>query len=214
MQISDMRDLADDPVAQKVAWEPLVPGGTNFCTHTLKSITPKRMQFKATMGALLFGWAFFLAGLGTMGLSIWSKVDGTYSTSTEFPFWVVALVATVFLGFGCLMLWSLTQPIVFDKGTGVFRRGFSSPSRQQARGRNDCAPLEDIHALQIVTEVIKTVGEGRSKTYSSYELNLVLNDASRINVVDHGNQTQMMQDSDSLAKFLNVPLWRDSDYKN
>ena len=41
----------------------------------------------------------------------------------------------------------------------------------------------------------------------SYELNVVLQDGSRRNVVDHGNLDALRADARELAMFLVVPLW-------
>jgi hypothetical protein len=41
----------------------------------------------------------------------------------------------------------------------------------------------------------------------SYELNLVLKDGSRLNAIDHGNQQALRADSQTIATFINKPLW-------
>jgi hypothetical protein len=48
---------------------------------------------------------------------------------------------------------------------------------------------------------------GNKNSYYSYELNLVLNDGSRINVVDHGNLKQLRSDTQTLSQFLGKPVW-------
>ena len=48
---------------------------------------------------------------------------------------------------------------------------------------------------------------GNKSAYYSYEMNLVLNDGKRLNVVDHGNQAKLREDAQTLATFLNVPVW-------
>ena len=40
-----------------------------------------------------------------------------------------------------------------------------------------------------------------------YELNPVLNDGSRINVVDHGNLERLRGDAITLSQFLDKPVW-------
>ncbi len=59
-----------------------------------------------------------------------------------------------------------------------------------------------MHALQLISEYVS----GKS-SYYSYELNLVLDDGSRINVVDHGNLAAIREDAGKLALFLAKPLW-------
>ena len=45
------------------------------------------------------------------------------------------------------------------------------------------------------------------RAFRSYELNVVLDDASRRNLVCHGDHARLRQDASTLAAFLNVPLW-------
>ena len=42
---------------------------------------------------------------------------------------------------------------------------------------------------------------------SSYELNLVLQDGERLNVVDHGSFDVLREDAAKLGEFLGVPVW-------
>jgi hypothetical protein len=48
---------------------------------------------------------------------------------------------------------------------------------------------------------------GNKSSYYSYELNLVLDDGSRINVVDHGNLERLRSDAQTLSQFLGKPVW-------
>jgi hypothetical protein len=48
---------------------------------------------------------------------------------------------------------------------------------------------------------------GSKNSYYSYELNLVLDDGSRINVVDHGNLERLRSDANALSQFLDKPVW-------
>jgi hypothetical protein len=63
--------------------------------------------------------------------------------------------------------------------------------------------LELIHALQIVAEYIR----GKNGDYHSYELNLVLKNGNRINIVDHSCRKKLTEDVEVLAEFLGIPLW-------
>ena len=46
---------------------------------------------------------------------------------------------------------------------------------------------------------------GSKSSYYSYELNLVLHDGSRINVVDQGNLKRLRSDANTLSQFLESP---------
>jgi hypothetical protein len=73
----------------------------------------------------------------------------------------------------------------------------------EIRRHSQATELATIQALQLVTERVS----GKS-SYNSYELNLVLKDGKRINVMDHGDQTALNADAEVLARFLNVPIWK------
>ena len=63
--------------------------------------------------------------------------------------------------------------------------------------------MSRIVAIQIIGEVI-TSKDGR---YKSFELNIVLDDSKRLNVIDHGNIKGVTADAQTLSTFLNVPIW-------
>jgi hypothetical protein len=71
------------------------------------------------------------------------------------------------------------------------------------QGHGETTALGEIHALQLISEHCTS----DNSSYYSYELNLVLADGRRINVVDHGNRATLYSDADSLAAFLGVPIW-------
>ena len=41
----------------------------------------------------------------------------------------------------------------------------------------------------------------------SYEINLVCEDASRYNIIDHEHKMSIIEDAETLNDFLGVPLW-------
>jgi len=67
----------------------------------------------------------------------------------------------------------------------------------------DAVALDQIHAIQIVSELCPSGG----LPFWSYELNLVLDDGDRLNVVDHAGLPQIREDAETLAEWLGVPVW-------
>ena len=63
--------------------------------------------------------------------------------------------------------------------------------------------LSEVKAIQVLRERISS----KNGSYYSYEINLVLADASRINVIDHGKHEAVIDDAELLATTLGVPLW-------
>jgi hypothetical protein len=97
-----------------------------------------------------------------------------------------------------------TAPIVFDKSSGHLWKGRKDPNKALDRMAHDeFTRLEQIHSLQLLSEYC----HGRKNSYYSYELNLVLEDGKRVNVIDHGNLDQLRMDARRLSGFLQIPLW-------
>ncbi|WP_250656959.1 hypothetical protein [Alkalimarinus coralli] len=73
--------------------------------------------------------------------------------------------------------------------------------------QKDAVRLADIQALQLLSERCTSSGNGSRRSYYSYELNLILNDGKRINVMDHGNKAALVEDAKVISIFLDVPVW-------
>ena len=193
----------DDPVALETEWVPAASGGASFRTHRLVQPSSYRIEFAATFGAKAFYLLFFLVGSGLLFFflnPIRIAQTGFANQDTLVPI----LVGAVFAIVGACLYWFGTVPRVFDQRLAAFWRGRKEPTPMDlvARG-NPSAPLSSIHALQLLSEYIS----GSKNSYHSYELNLVLNDGRRINVVDHGNLKRLRSDAKTLSQFLDKPVW-------
>lgn len=189
-----------DPLAERTQWSPLKSGGANFRTHKLVSIQRDRMEFRITAGMLLFALIFLLIGIGAAAGALLSAK----------AFWPLGLFSLIFLSGGGGLLFFSSSPVVFDKRRGFFWKGRKSPDDvADLRSFKDCVRLREIHALQIVAKK----NQGDSSSHVSYELNLVLKDASRINVVDCSGKENIREDAATLAAFLGKPLWDAAEMK-
>ena len=65
-------------------------------------------------------------------------------------------------------------------------------------------PFAEIHSIQLLDEEVRNP---REQMFWSYELNLVLRDGKRINLIDHRNQREIRWDAGDLSRMLNVPIW-------
>lgn len=193
----------EDPIAETTKWAPLKQGGANFCTHKLVDVALHRIEFRASFGAKLFFLAFLLIGLGvTIGFSykLISQDTITFSLDTIFPL----LVGLIFAVAGGSLYYFGTKPIVFDKNSGHFWKGRIDPNVAFNKDSVKVwTRLEQIHALQLISEYCS----GSKSSYYSYELNLVLNDGERINVVDHGKLNKIQDDANRVSGFLEKPVW-------
>ena len=195
----------DDPVAETTEWTPLKRGGNNLTTNKHKAAAPHRMVFGPTVGAVLF--CGVLAGTGLTLLVIGVRLAFA-GESSGFERFLLPSIGMVFFLIGAGLLCSLTTPIVFDASQELYYKGRRSPDETigpvDPEAKKNVVPFGRIYALQIIREYCSGSKGGG---YYSYELNLVLDDGSRVNVVDHGNQTKLRDDAFTLAGFLGKPIW-------
>ncbi|MEN7551630.1 hypothetical protein AAG747_27190 [Rapidithrix thailandica] len=196
----DVFDIPEyDPIAQKTSWHSLKSGGSNFVTHKVKQVSPHVLKVKRTSAFKAFGWGFLLIGLNYLFFHFYGEfqegtlfTQGILKTSQQFftnggPFFLIGLV----------ILFTLNPPSIFDKRKGTFQKGA------------EVVPLPEIYAVQLISGFVQ--GSGRnSGSFFSHELNLVLKDGSRINVMDHGGKGHIKKDALAIGKFLQVPVWNKS----
>ncbi|MBL1214362.1 MAG: hypothetical protein HND52_13470 [Ignavibacteriae bacterium] len=193
----------NDPVAEKTLWTPAKGGGANFKTHNLVKVDYSRIEFRSSVGAKLFYLIFLLVGLGVMiGVSVSKISDGTFGFNWET--FLMLTFGSIFAGVGGGLLYYGSAPVVFDKKAGYFWKGRKSPREVFNKSSiKHLAKLEDVHAIQLISEFVW----GNKSSYHSYEINLVLKDASRINVIDHGNIKSIRENAETLSAFLDKPVW-------
>ena len=197
-----------DPLAERTDWTSLAGGGASFCSHRLVQARPGRMVFKATRGAK--GFAGIFLGVGLLVLAAMVRSIGREPWGILV---VLFLGGAAFAGMGVLVVWRLGRPATFDLLLGFFWKGYRKPTHALSAGpQTGGVSLDDVHALQIVGEDFQAESasersDRRTRSYRSYELNLVLTDGRRVNVVDHGGRGALSDDARTLAAFLKVPLW-------
>jgi len=198
----------NDPLALKTAWTPAKVGGASFQTYKLVGSGPNRFEFKPTLGAKIFYLFFLFLGLAVLLGFVFRVIF--YQDSVWGPLIMVPFIGLVFTALGIFLLYVGLQPRTFDKTIGQYWQGkqppspYANPAQQKSSNKaSTSTPLSQVHALQIVDEYIRT----KNNAYMSYEINLVLKDASRVNVLDHANKEKILEDAETLANFLNVKIW-------
>jgi hypothetical protein len=192
-----------DPVAGQTSWTPAKRGGANFRTRKLIMVTPHRIEFRASLAAKIFFSSFLLGGMGVAaGVCLPHFSTGTFRSN---PDMLVSLFAGIgFAILGGFLLYFGTAPIVFDKSRGFFCKGRKARDGEfDTNSVKNFAGLEDIHALQLISEHCR----GGERSYYSYELNLVLRSGRRINVLDHGDCEKLRENAQTLSQFLDKPVW-------
>jgi len=185
-------------LAYKTSWEPLKHGGQNYKTHKLTKLNNNSLSYKAssfnliTSGLLTFGPLLFFILLPIF------KED---HKGFEFP--IVLLLILLTAG-GIYSFYLGLRPNVFDKKTGFYYKSYKIPtSRSNSKERKGWISLDEINALQIIKERVKT----KNSSYKSYEINIVLSDGERFNIVDHSSYNTIKEDAKTIADFLGVPYW-------
>lgn len=187
-----------DPLAQQISWSPAKGGGANFRTYKLVTVSLERIEFRATIFAKVFSSIFLLVGLGML---VGFLIGFIFAGNTVFP---LLLGGVIFAGVGGYLCCDGAKPIVFDKTLGFFWKGKKSPQEVINKDSLKCyTEIKQIHALQLISEYVR----GNKSSYYSYEINLVLHDGQRINVIDHGNIKKLREDTTTLANFLGLPVW-------
>ncbi len=193
--------VLNDRVAMLTEWSPLVRGGANFKTHKLVQVYQSRYEFRAGLGMKAFSAVFSL-----MGLFFALMAGGAGIFQKDFPIAValfMSLFGLVFVFIGIAIYWTSSSPRVFDKEAGFYWKGRTEPNLMINPEYQNCTKLTEIHAVQLISEYVS----GNKSSYTSYELNLVLKDGRRINVTDHGNYESVKRDAETIAGFLNIPVW-------
>ena len=195
-------DKFNDSVAQKTTWAPLKKGGASFGTHNLVEVSTRRLEFRPTVFAIIFYLIFAFAGLGMIGFVIFQEYQSGFALESDFVFLIIG--GLIFSSVGIVLGYHGTKPIVFDREFGFYWKGWKKPNRDLEYTHPELfTPLNNIHALQILSEYIK----GNKSSYYSYELNLVFRDGKRTNVIDHGNLDKIREDATQISRFINRPVW-------
>jgi hypothetical protein len=200
----------NDPLAQRIDWSPARSGGSSSRTRKLKQVGLQRIEFRPTFSSILSVIILLGIGLAAGGIPLYLMI---HSRSFSAGLLIPILVGIVFGGIGCFMFNLFITPIVFDQRNQQFWKGWKAPVNAiRSETPNIFARFAEIHALQILRELCEHKDNSRSgsqrvQRYYSYELNLVLEDGSRITVTDHGDLRHLQTDAKSLAAFLGKPIW-------
>ena len=185
-----------DPVAMKTDWTPFGGSGASYWPRTLVEAGSDRLKYRATVKSLLIGLALLAAGiLGDLAI-IFGLSRGRFRRELLPPLGIGLSAAAA----GVYVLYACTTPVVFDKRSGFFWKGWKAPD--VAPGGNSVR-LGEIHAVQILKYGVST-GKGG---YTAYELNLVLINGDRIKFATYVDLHHARRDAPVVAGFLGRSVW-------
>jgi hypothetical protein len=188
----------EDELAYETEWTPLKSGGTNFRTQVLVQVSPVRFVYRSSLGAKAFSGLFILIG----ALVTLFGIIGNRLFHFE-NYWLLLVVGGIFILGGSFMLRWMSRRIVFDCGIEKFWKDHREPRDIPLGKEKDLISFDEIRALQLIRERISS----SKRSYYSYEFNLVLNDGSRLNVLDHGSGNHLLYEMAFLSLAIDKPLW-------
>ena len=197
----------NDPIAWKTNFDSLVGWWSNIQTHTLQYDAFWNIVFKQHV--LL--WFIFLSVFLWVGWSIllphlWDiiihaediHIIDIYSMGA----WILFIIIWIIVFY-----LSTQNSKIFD-----FQNGYFYPLRYKKkfwenihnnRIKGKIAKISDIYALQIIKKRVRS----NRDIYDSYELNIVLKNTDRINVINHGVSYIIREDAQEIVDKLRVPVW-------
>ena len=191
-----------EKIRQSIKWKPRKQGGASFKTHKLVKLAEHRLEFKPTAGALAFYLFFTLVGIAIIVFFLYRLNDFKVEDNEEY---ILLGVGVLFFVMGLLMLLFGIRPIVFDWEQNYFWKGRKDPRQIYRPEMNkNMVRLDHIIAIQLIKELVRS----KNSRYHSYELNLILKDYRRVNVVDFASERIIEEDARILAERLQVPVLR------
>ncbi len=176
----------NDEIAVITDWKPLKGGGANFKTATLEQKKEEgKLIVKPSIGLRLF-ISMFIFMFGMIPFII-------FLSEERYVISIPILIISILLWFFINKMMKLK---VFDLLTKSYYEGDYKKSKVEIY-------FSEIHALQVLTERVS----GNKSSYYSYEINMILKDGKRHNIMDHGNLKKIREDAQIIAEFLNIPLW-------
>ncbi|MBO3117544.1 hypothetical protein J4050_12355 [Winogradskyella sp. DF17] len=195
-------NFSTETLKTNIALTPLKHGGSSFKTHVLIRVSDDIFSYKPSYGTAIFCWVFVSIGLSLLFFGVREILVGI--SEVKFPVLLLVGIGLIFTSVGAYMFYSFYKPIVFDKSKGLYRKGYNTKKRAENVFKSaQKIRLIEIIAFQIIGERVK----GDKNTFNSFELNMVLKNGKRKNIVDHGNLKSIINDAQSLSEFLDVPIW-------
>lgn len=138
---------------------------------------PQGLEYRKNAKTMAFGGVFLLVGLAV-------------TFGAPFSEWWLLLLGLPFLGVGAYVMWP--TKVLFDR------------ARASVTVKSRAISFRDIAALQLITE---RVDGDDSADYDSHELNLVLSDGTRLNLVDHAGKQVLRDDLVRLRALVGCRAW-------
>lgn len=195
----------DEEIVKNSSFIPLKRGWTNIKSHDLIIENNWNYLFKVK-------WFFPEAFLGIFFIPIITTIIILYSKNFEVNnmFWEflwLIIYSIIFSWLAWLIFYSLHRSYIFDFQNWYFYDTIYTQKLfeflRDEKYKNKIISLKEIQALQIISERV----HGKNTTYTSYELNMILKNSSRVNIIDHWNLEEIRKNASELANKLWVKVY-------
>jgi len=186
----------------KLDWELLTKATANFTTHILYINAKNELRSKRTLFCILFLFLFFSVG---SWLLLFVTLDDPFYRSgqamfSDEGFWGDMLS----LGLSIAFIFGGASGLLYNKEVTV-KPNSGSIDIVDVHFFNEKKRVVFLVEVKIL-QLIKHFNESDDDSYYSYELNLVLNDLSRINIIAHGGEKRAIKDAKLLSEFINKQI--------
>ena len=186
------KNFKDDIIGQKVNWQALQNGGSNFLSERLKK-TVNGYKISSTGAMKSMAWAFILIGLN---YTTWEYVE--VYTLTSKPLGIIETGKIFFTSGGPFLLVGLfLARITGAKAVFLMARKILIVDGKKV-------PFREIYAIQLLKKFVEGNSSG---SYYSYELNIVTKKGERHNLLNHGDKMFLLSDTVKISQILKVPVW-------
>ncbi|MDR6239303.1 hypothetical protein [Aureibacter tunicatorum] len=175
-------------------WSEMKNGGNNMMTAQIIKNSPESIKIKSTFMSKIFSWAFILLGLNEFTFKV-------YTFILKFGIEALSILKSLelFFNMGGIFIIIGIGLRIFLSSSGIFRLD------KQVLIDSKIIPFDQFLALQFITKQVHFRRE-HSQTFPCYELNLVLKDGKRINLLNHGVLKSIKNDAYLLKNELNIPI--------
>jgi len=200
----------DDEIVKKAWFLPLKRWWANYKTHNLIIDSYWNYIFKVSLRfPYIFIWFFSLPIGVTLISFLWyitlniNSLDNNEIINYLLPVIVFSCFPIIFI----IIFYFIFVSKIFDFQNWYYYnlkyKNKLYSLLNDEKYKNKIVPITQIHALQIIREKVIT----KNANYNSYELNLILKDSSRINILDHWNYIIIKENSEQIANRLWVKIW-------
>lgn len=200
----------DDEIVKKSSFIPLKRGWTNIKSHDLIIENNWNYLFQVKwFFPILFLVMFSVPIIMTLiiiGSELYNTNFQIHSDMVGEFLWPI-LISIIFLFPAGILFYFLYRSYLFD-----FQNGYFYDTRyakklfeliQNEKYKDKIISLNEIEALQVVSERV----HGKNTSYTSYELNMILKNSSRVNIIDHWNLEEIRKNASELANKLWVKVY-------